>query len=425
MSNNKIIPETAGTGVPTVETEDVTDGLIGADSGTYKSLNAEIQNINGFDILNFSLEPDTSIVTNQETMSYMDGGLVTSATLGAGGIWSWFARDVTGSSVLQNLVTNPTPTVRKLTLSPLLHGSIVQINVKKGERWRFADHSFLACTPNLVVSGNLNVFSNFRLMFVGQGVTYTTVEATDSDGIVWISAYGAAVKHVMTLGTADSVPLFINNGCFLGMLDYKDGIDYWGSYVDVGTANGLLSALFTQLGWVMKIQDSEPRKHDGRIECTVITQSLNPQNFERYVSNIAAKSATNSSFLTAGYGSDYKYSVSPIVPMTGAVVATAVVAGPYGSTAANGSTFSNGSTASNGTTASNGSTATNGSTAAAVAAGPNGYTEAAAPDIGKQGNDGIPSQNYGGLTQISEQNGGNRKTVKRRLIKKRRSIKQR
>lgn len=54
------IPETAGTGVPTVETEDVTDGLIGADSGTYKSLNAEIQNINGFDILNFSLEPDTS-----------------------------------------------------------------------------------------------------------------------------------------------------------------------------------------------------------------------------------------------------------------------------------------------------------------------------------------------------------------------------
>ena len=321
-----IVPETAGNGAPTVITEDITEGIVGtAVVGLYTNINPIVKNINGFDILNFSLEPGTSIITNQETMSYMDGGLVTSATLGAGGVWSWFARDVTGSSVLQNLVTNPTPTVRRITLSPLLQGSIVQVNVKKGERWRFADHSFLACTPNLIISGNLNVFSNFRLLFVGQGITYTTVEATDGDGIVWVSAHGAAVKHEMTLGTADSVPLFINNGCFLGMLDYKDGIDYWHNYVDVGTANDLFSALFTQLGWVMKIQDKGSL--GTPITCTVITQSLNPHNFERYVSNIAAKAATNAGVLTAGYGSDYKYSVAPMVPMTAAVVATTVTNG--------------------------------------------------------------------------------------------------
>lgn len=297
------LPETAGTGAPSVETEDITDGIVGdTTTGIFKSLNAEIKNINGYDILNFALEPGTSILTNQETMSYMDGGLVTSATLGSGGIWSWFARDVTGSSVLQNLVTNPTPSVRKITLSPLLQGSILQVNVRNGERWRFADHSFLACTPNLVISGNLNVFSNFRLLFVGQNVTYTTVDATNGDGIVWISAYGAAVKHEMTLGTPDSVPLFINNGCFLGMLEYKDGIDFWASYVDIGTANGLFSGLFTQLGWVMKIQDSEPRIREGPITCSVITQSLNPHNFERYVSNIASKVASSQGVLMAGYG---------------------------------------------------------------------------------------------------------------------------
>lgn len=322
------MPETAGNGAPTVITEDITEGVVGtAVVGIYTNINPVVKNINGFDILNFSLEPGASIVTNQETMSYMDGGLVTSATLGSGGVWSWIARDMTGSSVLQNLVTNPTPELRKITLSPLLQGSIIQVNVRKGERWRFADHSFLACTPNLVISGNLNVFSNFRLMFVGQDVVYTTVEASDSDGIVWVSAYGAAVKHELTLGVADSVPLFINNGCFLGMLDYKDGIDYWHDYVDVGTANGLFSALFTQLGWVMKIQDSQPRVREGPITCSVITQSLNPHNFERYVSNIAAKVASApSTVLSAGYGTDYKYSVAPVVPITAAVVATAVVA---------------------------------------------------------------------------------------------------
>ena len=336
---SRIVPETAGNGAPTVITEDITEGVVGtAVVGVYTNVNPVVKNINGFDILNFSLEPGASILTNQETMTYMDGGLVTSATLGSGGVWSWIARDVTGSSVLQNLVTNPTPEVRKITLSPLLQGSIVQVNVRRGERWRFADHSFLACTPNLVISGNLNVFSNFRLMFVGQGVTYTTVEATDGDGIVWVSAYGAAVKHDMTLGVADSVPLFINNGCFLGMLDYKDGIDYWHDYVDVGTANDLFSALFTQLGWVMKIQDKEPRVREGPITCSVITQSLNPHNFERYVSNIAAKVASapsSSSILFAGYGADYKYSVAPVVPITAAVVATAIVTGPGPATAPN------------------------------------------------------------------------------------------
>lgn len=310
------IPNTAGLGNSTIKTENIpknsaiSSGELVKESGVvglYKNLGADIKNVSGFDILNFSLAPGSTLITNQETMTYMDGGLVTEAQLGQGGIWSGIRRGLAGSSVLQNMVSNPTTSVRKITLSPLLQGSIVQIDIKAGESWRFADKSFLACTPNLTVSGNLNIFRNFRLMFVGENVTYTTVKADQgSEGTVWISAYGGLVRHDMDMGTADTVPLFINNGCFLGMLDNNGIINFWEDYVDVGTANGLFSAMFTQLGWVMKIQDTNPPKHPGPLRCTVLTQSLNPHNLERYIANIAnttsnTRSNSGVAFLTSGY----------------------------------------------------------------------------------------------------------------------------
>jgi len=310
------IPNTAGQGNSTIKTENIpknsviSSGELVKESGVvglYKNLGADIKNVSGFDILNFSLAPGSTLITNQETMTYMDGGLVTEAQLGQGGIWSGIRRGLAGSSVLQNMVSNPTASVRKITLSPLLQGSIVQIDIKAGESWRFADKSFLACTPNLTVSGNLNIFRNFRLMFVGENVTYTTVKADQgSEGTVWICAYGGLVRHDMDMGTSDTVPLFINNGCFLGMLDNNGIINFWEDYVDVGTANGLFSAMFTQLGWVMKIQDTNPPKHTGPIRCTVLTQSLNPHNLERYIANIAnttsnTRSNSGAAFLTSGY----------------------------------------------------------------------------------------------------------------------------
>jgi len=307
------IPLTAGIGNSTVKTQDVPKNSAVSSSenidksgvtGLYKNLGADIKNINGFDVLNFSMAPGTSLITNQETMSYMDGGLVTEAQLGDGGIWGGIKRGLAGSSVLQNMVSNPTTSVRKITLSPLLQGSVVQVDIKSGETWRFSDKSFIACTPNLTVSGNLNIFKNFRLIFVGENLVYTTVKADKgTEGTVWVSSFGGVVKHDMDMGTADTVPLFINNGCFLGMLDNNGIIDFWDDYVDVGTAHGLFSAMFTQLGWVMKIQDTNPPKHAGPVRCTVLTQSLNPHNFERYIANIAKQTiSSNTSVLTSGYG---------------------------------------------------------------------------------------------------------------------------
>lgn len=309
MANNSVqpdvskipVPVTAGTGEPNsnakavAKNSSVSSGSVKqatVENGPFSNLNAKIENRSGFDMLKFHLAPGASVITNQDTLSYMDGGLTTEATTGSGGFFSAILRGFTGSSMLQNMVVNSTQNKLQMVLSPLTQGSIVQIEIKAGETWRFADKSFIACTPNLSVSGNMNVFSNFRLMFVGENVVYTTITAQNEGGLAWVSAYGALEIHDIKMGTGSSVPLFINNGCFLGMIDRDSRHNYWEEYVSVGTAQGLLNAMFTQIGFVMKIQDSIPSR--GVATCRVLTQSLNPHNFEKYVSKIAQSAINNS-----------------------------------------------------------------------------------------------------------------------------------
>jgi uncharacterized protein (AIM24 family) len=294
-------------------------------------LGANIENHGGFDILKFNISPGASVITNQETLSYMDGGLSTTATMGSGGIFDAIFRGITGASTLQNAVVNPTQNILKMVLSPLIQGSVVQVDIKPGETWRFADKSFIACTPNMNVGGNINIFSNFRMMFVGENLTYTTVSANQGTaGSVWISAYGAVEKHEINMGTGSTVPLFINNGCFLGMIESDQSRNFWHDYVSVGTASGLFNAMFTQLGWIMKIQESIPSR--GPAKCVVLTQSLNPHNFEKYIASIAQKvveqnkSSQRPSYLQSGVGSTATAAVlgssvaasgAPSVPVTG------------------------------------------------------------------------------------------------------------
>jgi uncharacterized protein (AIM24 family) len=330
------VPATAGTGSPTntavkVEANSAISSAgvatAGISAGPFVNLGAVIENHGGFDILKFNMAPGASVITNQETLSYMDGGLSTNATTGTSGVFGAMFRGIAGASVLQNAVVNPTQNTLKMVLSPLTQGSVVQIDIKPGETWRLADKSFIACTPNLNVSGNINIFSNFRMMFVGENLTYTTISADQgSAGSVWISCYGAVEKHEINMGSGSSVPLFINNGCFLGMIDHDPTHNYWENYVSVGTANGLFNAMFTQLGWVMKIQDSTPSR--GPAKCLVLTQSLNPHNLEKYIANIAqkvveqSKTRQGASFLTSGVG------------QTAAVAGTAVAVAPSATTPA-------------------------------------------------------------------------------------------
>jgi hypothetical protein len=296
VSTDAPVPKTAGIGTPTASVTALPDntavssagtGVTGTAAGPFASLGAQIVNKGGYDILKFSLKPGANLITNQETMAYMDGGLTTNAQLGSGGFWGAFARSFSGASALQNAIANPTKNELDIYLSPFLQGSIVQIDVKAGETWRFADKAFMACTSNLTVSGDVNIFNNFRLLFAGQNASYTTVAAAAEDGIVWVCAYGGVDVHQIPMGTGSTVPLFINNGCFLGMLTKTGGVDFWQDYVRVGTAGGFFNAIFTNIGFVMKIQDKSPPIRPGPLTCIVLTQSLNRHHLDEYIRKIA------------------------------------------------------------------------------------------------------------------------------------------
>jgi uncharacterized protein (AIM24 family) len=296
VSTDAPVPKTAGIGTPTASVTALPDntavssagtGATGTAAGPFASLGAQIVNKGGYDILKFSLKPGANLITNQETMAYMDGGLTTNAQLGSGGFWGAFARSFSGASALQNAIANPTKNELDIYLSPFLQGSIVQIDVKAGETWRFADKAFMACTSNLTVSGDVNIFNNFRLLFAGQNAAYTTVAAAAEDGIVWVCAYGGVDVHQIPMGTGSTVPLFINNGCFLGMLTKTGGVDFWQDYVRVGTAGGFFNAIFTNIGFVMKIQDKSPPIRPGPLTCIVLTQSLNRHHLDEYIRKIA------------------------------------------------------------------------------------------------------------------------------------------
>ena len=272
-------------------------------SGPFSNIGGKIVNKNGYDTLECTLQPGASILTNQDTLCYMQDGIVTNATTGTSGISGMFRRAVTDSSFFQNAVTNSANSPRKIVFSPLLQGSIVEIVIQAGQTWRFADKTFLACSPNLQVSGNLNIFRNFRMSLANGNLTYVTITAPkekEETGVVWVTGYGGVERHEIQVGPG-SIPLLINNGCFLGMLSLDNTIDYWKDYTTLSVPGGILGAFMTNIGFVMKVGEKNP-DHPIRSDlttCTVYTQTLNPRNLEEYVDRIAKREVgTDSSVKT-------------------------------------------------------------------------------------------------------------------------------
>ena len=252
-----------------------------------KPFDSEVLRQGKSDILKVTIQPGGSLIINQDSMAYMDDGLQMKVTLGNAGVSGAFMRGVTGSSAIQTNVTNPTQIPLKIFVGPTLQSSIAEIKLKQGDSWNFADKTFIACSPNLKVSGSGGL-NNIKLMFAGANATYVNVSSPVGDGIVWISAYGGYEVHKIRMGVDPG--LMINHGCFLGMLKSSQGIDYWSDYVKVGSTNGMLQAMMTDTGLVMKIKDTVPSKRQGAI-CLVLTQRLNQSHFEEYVHGISKAAA--------------------------------------------------------------------------------------------------------------------------------------
>jgi len=254
----------------------------------------DIDVVNGYNILILTLPKDSGIIIEPTMMIHMNGnlnveGIVLSqddkffSKLAAG-----LRRKLTGSSFYNSLITNRTNENLKITLGPHLTGGITKLEILPNEVWKFKPGSFMACTSNLLVSGNLNIFSNFKAAISGQSSIYTEISSNnDEAGTVWVSSYGGIEKHEIQMGDK-SEKLYINDGCFLGMLseNKKENIKYWDHFVSVGSANGFLKGLFTDTALLLKIEDKKLLSENNNRKCKVYTQSLNKGNLENYIRRI-------------------------------------------------------------------------------------------------------------------------------------------
>jgi len=272
---------------------------------SYSGLNDEIETINGHNKLNFNLEPNHSIIFEPSTLIHMDGKLILEPTIfSKTGIFAGIKRSITGQSFIDSQVTNKTDNKLKISLCPPLLGTINKIEILPNQIWKFSPSSFIACTNNILVSGNINIFSNFKSAISGQNIVYTEVSTQDGNsGIVWISAHGALEKHEIQVGK-NSDTLLINDGVFLGMLseDKDKNINYWKQYVNIGSANGFFKGLLTGTALMMRIENKYNLENDSK--CIVYTQSLNIHNLDNYVKSIAIRYAKNNSGISLFNGGD-------------------------------------------------------------------------------------------------------------------------
>jgi uncharacterized protein (AIM24 family) len=261
----------------------------------FNGLNDEIETINGYNKLNFNLEPNESIILEPSSLIHMNGRLVLEPTIFShGGLFSGFKRSLTGQSFIDSQITNKTTDKLKLSLCPTLLGTINKIEILPNQVWRFAPSSFIACTPNLIISGNLNIFSNFKALMGGQNILYTEVTSHDNKaGIIWISSYGAIEKHEIKMGK-NSDKLLINDGVFVGMLseDKNKKINYWDRFVGVSSANGFFKGLLTKTALLMNIYDKKQNAPEDTT-CIVYTQSLNIRSLNQYIQSFIQHNSGN------------------------------------------------------------------------------------------------------------------------------------
>lgn len=234
-------------------------------------------------VIKFTIPPSLSLITDQNTMSYMDASLSTDSTAGSTGLFGMLKRGLAGESVLSNIVTNKGTRPAELVLAPPMVGAIVELKINPGEKWKLYPGSFMAATPNIKVSGSINILKNLSSMFVSGSASYTTVEVNEgtAPGRVWIYGYGGISKKTVTTD-----PLIINNGVFLAIPSkLADGTAIWDKHVKVEPYGGLVTSFLTNIGFVMKIQPAPSH------EIPVYMQTVNIENLKGIISTIARNEA--------------------------------------------------------------------------------------------------------------------------------------
>jgi|AntDeeMinimDraft_5_1070356.scaffolds.fasta_scaffold16835_3 uncharacterized protein (AIM24 family) len=161
--------------------------------------------------LKMKLKPGQSIISNGGSMSSMREG-VDKGELSDSGIFSGIGRMFSGQSVFMVRYTGLPQGDTSIAFSSPFPGDILHLVVNPEEEVQMSRSSFLACSPNMQISGKMNWKGIIDFGQDEGALLPKAINTSSQPGHVWLSTYGKYVKHELKEGQT----LLVDNGLFLG-----------------------------------------------------------------------------------------------------------------------------------------------------------------------------------------------------------------
>ena len=169
-----------------------------------------------FAVVEFDLKPGQTIVSNGGSMNYLREGVDRGelSNSGDGGFWSGLGRMFAGQSAFLVKYTGLENPNRFVTFSSSIPGSVMHLTIKPGQELQINRGSFIACSPNVDISGKLNWRGFLGLGQEEGGVLPKLTCRGKQEGHVWLGAFGHFKKHELKKGQS----LLVDNGLFMASI---------------------------------------------------------------------------------------------------------------------------------------------------------------------------------------------------------------
>lgn len=266
-------------------------------SNSFQGMKTRYVGPSGNRSIEFYLEPNTSIITLPGSLLYMRGNVqkgevkVNSSSftrLFTGETFtlvSYKGLDIHTNQRESNTTSNRIKGSSKggyITLGLPIPGDIVCIEVKQGSKLKFMKNSFLACTPNLNITGRFEM-----KQFIPVGTDFEPFlghvhhkENSNQTGYVWLSTYGVFEKIDLVRGDE----IIIDNGMFLAC---DESYPYKVSRLGQSMFGGIISGE----GWGVQFSCNTDKM-------TIYTQTKSIQEFANIIRFIEPNGNGNSTLST-------------------------------------------------------------------------------------------------------------------------------
>jgi uncharacterized protein (TIGR00266 family) len=205
-----------------------------------------------------NLAKGQTIFDNKGALNYCDSSVQVETK--TGGFWQGVARAFFTSESMFLTYYTGTLDERKTVVSfaSSLPGDMLGVRIKPGERFTMSTYNFVAATNNL----KLNVKTRFRNFFGGGDIFINEIiNESDSDGMVWLAAFGG-IEH---LHIPSNTSIKVDHGLFVVA---KSEFNY-----QVTGIGGLKSFIFGGEGFAMHFHGP----------CDIYIQSRNINHFLHFI----------------------------------------------------------------------------------------------------------------------------------------------